>query len=105
MRLPVRLRHAAQAEYDRAADWYESRKRGLGLRFVAAVRQTLGNLATQPDRWPEVLPGIREAPVSKWPYCVYYQVHADHIMVLAVFHAARDPAIWQARATRPDLGA
>jgi plasmid stabilization system protein ParE len=93
----VRLRRAAQVEFDEAADWYELRRQGLGLRFVAAVRQVLAEIRTQPDRWPEVWPGLREAPVSRWPYCVYYQVHSDHVMVVAVFHMSRDPTVWQTR--------
>lgn len=94
----IRLRRVAQAEYDDAADWYESHRRGLGLRFVAAVRQVLDALAAQPDRYPEIGPGVREAAVSGWPYCVYYQVPSDHVMVLAVFHTSRDPSVWQSRA-------
>jgi plasmid stabilization system protein ParE len=98
VRLPVRLRRAAQSEFDEAADWYEARRQGLGLRFTAAVRKVLINIADNPDRWAEIWPGVREAPVSKWPYFIYYQTHPDHVMVLAVFHASRDPAIWQTRA-------
>ncbi len=97
MSLAIRLRRVAQAEYDDAADWYESRRSGLGLRFVASVRQVLEAIAAQPDRFPEVWPGVREAPVSGWPYCVYYQVHSDHVMVLAIFHMSRDPSVWQSR--------
>jgi toxin ParE1/3/4 len=95
--LPIRLRRAAQTEYDDAADWYESRQRGLGLRFVAAVRQVLDDVSAQPDRYPETWPGVREAALSGWPYCVYYQIHSDHVMVIAVFHLSRDPSVWQAR--------
>ncbi len=98
MSLPIRLRRAAQVEYDDAADWYESGRRGLGLQFVAAVRHVLDAITAQPDRYPEVMAGVREAPVVGWPYCIYYQVHANHVMVLAVFHASRDPSIWQSRA-------
>ena len=98
MTLRVRLRRAAQAEYDEAADWYEAHRVGLGVRFVAALRVVFAEIASQPDRYPEVWPGIREAPLTGWPYCVYYQVHADHVMVIAVFHSARDPSEWQSRA-------
>ena len=94
MSLEVRLRHVAQAEYDDAADWYESQRRGLGLRFVAAVERVLVGVASQTARWPEALSGVREAPVPQWPYCVYYEVHSDHVMVLAVFHTSRDPSVW-----------
>jgi len=98
--LPVRLRRAAQVEYDEAADWYESRRKGLGLRFVAAVRKALEDIAVRPDSWAEVWPGVREAPVRKFPYFIYYQTHPDHVMVLAVFHAARNPAAWRSRSKR-----
>jgi toxin ParE1/3/4 len=96
--LPIRLRRVAQAEYDDDADWYEGRRTGLGLRFVAAVRQVLARISAQPDRWPEVWPDVREAPVPNWPYCIYYHARPDHVMVLAVFHTSRDPSVWQARA-------
>ena len=98
MTLPVRLRRVAQNEYDDAADWYESRRTGLGVRFVAALQQVIQVISDQPERYPEVWPGVREAPVQGWPYCVYYQVHDDHVMVIAVFHSARDPSVWQSRA-------
>jgi plasmid stabilization system protein ParE len=96
--LPIRLRHAAQSEYDAAADWYEARNPGLGLRFVAEVRRVLDAISAQPDRYPEVWPGVREAALSGWPYCVYFQAHPDHAMVLAVFHTSRNPSVWQSRA-------
>ena len=97
MSLSVRLRHVAQKEYDEAADWYEARSDGLGVRFVAALQKTIDAIAEQPDRYPEVWPDVREALVSGWPYAVYYQIHTDHVVVIAVFHAARDPAVWQRR--------
>ena len=34
---------------------------------------------------------IREAAMKKWPFCLYYETHEDHILVIAVFHNARDP--------------
>jgi hypothetical protein len=79
--LPVRLRGAAQVEFDEAAAWYETRQRGLGVRFAAAVNHVLAGLAQQPDQWAEIWPGVREAPVPKWPYFIYYQTHSDHVMV------------------------
>jgi toxin ParE1/3/4 len=95
--LEVRLRSVAQVEYDAAADWYESQRPGLGLRFVSAVEKALAVVSNQADRWPEAIPGVREAPVPRWPYCIYYEVHSDHVMVLAVFHTSRNPAVWQSR--------
>jgi toxin ParE1/3/4 len=38
------------------------------------------------------LPGTREFPLPGLPYVVVYQVSADTVTILAVFHGARDLA-------------
>jgi plasmid stabilization system protein ParE len=38
------------------------------------------------------------AQVRRFPYSVFYSVESEQIVVLAVFHARRDPAIWKGRA-------
>jgi toxin ParE1/3/4 len=68
------------------------------VRFLAALQATMKAIGEDPERNPEVESRVREAMVSGWPYCVYYQIHSDHVMVIAVFHTSRDPSIWQWRA-------
>src|SRR5918911_360692 len=48
----------------------------------------------QPDRYPIVSGDVREAPVSRFPYCIYYRVKPDRAVVIGVVHTARDPAVW-----------
>ena len=98
MSTPVILRRLAQAEFDDAADWYESRRAGRGAAFTAAVRQVLAGIAATPDSHPEVYGDVREAGVPKYPYAVYYRIEPNQVTVLAVFHTSRDPAVWQSRA-------
>ena len=97
MTLPVVFRPVAQAEFDGAAAWYEGQKPGLGGDFVAAVQQVLDTIANQPERYPIADGDVREAPVPHFPYCVYYRVKTDRVVVIAVFHTSRDPAVWQGR--------
>jgi plasmid stabilization system protein ParE len=98
MTLPVVFRRAARVEFDGAADWYEQRRAGLGAVFTAAVQRVLDRIAAQPDFYPQVYQDVREALVSGYPYCVYYREEPDPVLVLSVFHTARDPFIWQGRA-------
>ena len=97
MTLPLVFRPAAQAEFDAAAVWLAAQRSGLGSDFVAEVQQVLDTIAGQPERYPIVLGDAREAPVSRFPYCVYYRVKPDRVVVIAVFHLSRDPAVWQGR--------
>jgi plasmid stabilization system protein ParE len=53
--------------------------------------------AAQPDFYALAWNGMREGLVSGFPYCVYHEGQ-ERVIVLAVFHTARDPAVWQSRA-------
>jgi plasmid stabilization system protein ParE len=96
--LPVVFRPAAEAEYVGAVAWYEGQQPGLGSDFEAEVQTVLDTIANHPDRYPIAHSDTREAPVRRFPYCVYYRVRPDRLVVLAVFHQSRDPADWQGRA-------
>jgi toxin ParE1/3/4 len=97
MSLPLVFRPVAQAEFDAAAAWYEGQQPGLGDDLVAEVQQVLDTIANQPERYPVADGDVREAAVSRFPYCVYYRVKPDRVVVIAVFHTSRDPSIWRGR--------
>ena len=92
------LRDAARAEFADAALWYENQRVGLGTEFVDEVERVFDNIAGQPDRYPVVSGHVREAPVSRFPYAIYYRVRPTAVVIIAVFHCSRDPGIWQGRA-------
>ena len=98
MSLPVTLRRLAQAEFDDAADWYDARSPGRGAAFTLAVRQVTAGIGVSPQSFAAVHGDIREALVPGYPYAVYYRPDAAEVVVLAVFHTARDPSGWQSRA-------
>ena len=91
------FRQQARREFDAAGDWYERERSGLGEAFLAEVDQALRKVAGNPDSFPEVLKGVRKAVVRRFPYCLYFRVRGETIIVLAVFHSARNPTVWQAR--------
>ena len=97
MSLPIVFRRTARSEFDEAAEWYESRQTGRGAKFTTAVAKALVTIAAAPEGFTEVFADVREAPVARYPFAVYYRVEATQITVVAVFHTSRDPAVWQAR--------
>jgi toxin ParE1/3/4 len=97
MKVPVTFRNIAKIELAESAERYEQQKEKLGVDFMAHVKDVLQEIAANPRRYPIVFADVREGIVSKFPYCVYYRVKADRIVVTAVFHTSRDPAEWQKR--------
>ncbi len=77
MSLQIVLRRDARTEFNNAANWYEARRAGLGSSFTAAVNIILNEIVAHPEFFPEVYEDVREAIVSRFPYCVYFFVDRE----------------------------
>ena len=93
----VIFRPAAEADLQEAYDWYEQREPGLGVEFIRCVDRCLQSIRRHPELYPEVHKNVRQGLVRRFPYSVFYFVGGDTIIVTSVFHAKRDPRIWQRR--------
>jgi plasmid stabilization system protein ParE len=98
MTLRLVFRRAARQDFEDAALWYDGRRPGLGGEFQAAIEDALRLIQTDPLMYPRVHLLVRRVRVRRFPYAVYFLVESDRIVVLAVFHARRDPRVWQSRA-------
>jgi toxin ParE1/3/4 len=97
MTLLVAFRPPARAEFIDAAAWYEARRPALGAEFIAEIEHCIALAAQKPLRFAMVHNSVRRVIARRFPYSVYYRVETDSIVVMAVFHASRDPLIWQRR--------
>lgn len=95
---PVIFRKQARREFDEAGDWYEKERPGLGMEFLAEIQLLIQRIANTPEQFPMLYRDVRKAVARRFPYCIYFRERDRHIVVLAVFHSARNPAVWQERA-------
>ena len=98
MSLPIRFLPEAKAEFDAAANWYEQHRSRLGVEFIGRIRETLLRIADHPEMKAVVYKDLRQSAVQQFPYLVVYRYDGNEILVVAVFHAARDQTVWQSRA-------
>jgi plasmid stabilization system protein ParE len=95
--LPVRIRPQADADLLEARTWYETQEAGRGTVFFEAVSAIVQRIADMPLAFPLADGQTRRAVLRRFPYSVYFQVRADHILIVAIMHNSRDPRRWQAR--------
>ncbi len=98
----VRIDPQAEAETREAAAWYEERRPGLGLEFLAAVDDGVQRIRAAPERYSrlETLPdeqAVHRLLLGRFPYAIVYEVAEDEIRILAVAHTRRRPNYWQHR--------
>jgi plasmid stabilization system protein ParE len=87
----VVFRRTARMEFDEAVAWYESERAGLGLEFKSVVDDTLLMIARQPMLFRRVRGEVRRAVVKRFPYSVHFLPEGARVVVLAVYHSARNP--------------
>jgi toxin ParE1/3/4 len=97
----VRLLPAAEEELKAAEAFYEERA-GLGVDFIAAVREAARRLATQPNSFPlargvSTRHGVRRCPLRRFPFALFFVELPDEFHVLAIAHARRRPFYWRRR--------
>ena len=101
----VDLHPDARAELRSAALWYEERREGLGVEFIAAVDTALMRISKAPKSFPrwvgteKATAVIRKAPVERFPYVIAFEERKHDALVLAVAHQKRRPLYWLTRAS------
>jgi plasmid stabilization system protein ParE len=93
----VVVRPEAAGDIEDAYNWYERARTGLGEEFLAAVREGLDSAIAHPEQFPQVHRSVRRALLRRFPYSRLYRVEPEAILLVAVFHARRDPRVWRAR--------
>jgi plasmid stabilization system protein ParE len=91
------IRPEAEEEISEAFRWYEDKSEGLGSEFMRALDAGLSYIQRNPAAYAIVHKQMRRALLRRFPYSVIYLIEGDKIIVLACFHASRDPKQWKKR--------
>jgi len=96
--LRVDIHAHARAEAAAATEWYRDEAgEDVALRFAARIASALRVTAEWPRRAPARADGSRALRVDDFPYVVLFDVHDDHVLVLAFAHTSREPGYWRDR--------
>ena len=91
------IRKEAEEDIKFAYEWYEEKRINLGKAFVAEIESKLQDIEEHADLYMEVFGSIRRALCKSFPYSIYFIHKKIDIVVIAVLHQRRNPAVWQAR--------
>jgi len=69
----------------------------LGVEFIAEIERCVAAAAERPMTYSVVYKDVRRVVAKRFPFSVYFRAEAQRIVILAVFHGSRYPAIWRHR--------
>ena len=94
---PVIFTQAARGELIEAQDWYEGEANGLGRVFRQAIDALVDRISENHRQFPTTFKTVRRALLRRFPYSLFFVVEDEALIVIACFHASRDPSHWQKR--------
>jgi hypothetical protein len=100
MSVALEIEPEAEEELAEAAKRYEASVPGLGIEFLAEMRQRLQDVAERPQKFQPFggAPGVQCAhAVGRFPHLVIYLALVETLHVLAFMHPWRRPGYWLRR--------
>ena len=93
----VSFHQLAEFELNDAAVFFETKREGLGLRFLSAVESAVAKIQEHPEASPVIIEGVRQKVLKRFPYSILYFIKSDRIRILAVANQRRRPFYWYGR--------
>ena len=91
------IRKEAEEDIKSAYEWYEEQQINLGITFVEEIDSKLREIEKHADLYMEIMGNVRRVLCQRFPYSIYFIPKSIDIVVIAVLHQRRNPAVWQAR--------
>lgn len=97
--MKVSIDDEAEGDLERAFEYYEAARPGLGVELVDEFRRGVERIAARPDVWRSVDDVYRRYRLHRFPYGIVYR--ANHSLnvarIIAFTHLSREPGWWRGR--------
>jgi plasmid stabilization system protein ParE len=96
----IEIEPEALDDIQKAIDYYNSQKTGLGKRFYKKIERSFEFLKKHAFSFAVRYDDIRCMPLKKFPYLIHYRIKEKPqkiISIKAVFSTHRDPEDWKNR--------
>lgn len=93
----IRFSPEAENELAEARQWYAHQRADLDLEFMESIDDAISLIVATPNQYPNIYKSLRRIVVRRFPFAIFYEVTANEIQIIAVFHSRRDPERWKSR--------
>lgn len=90
MKYHLDIKVSAEIGVLEAFDYYESKQKGLGARFLDYWEAHLESIEQNPLLFQKKYKDFRQALIKPYPYHIVYEVEGNTIFIFKVIYAGRD---------------
>lgn len=92
----VNYRPEVAKDLREAAEWYNSKRSGLGDEFMSEFWSAMESVIKYPLSFGKTSTGLRACRLARFPYVIHfrYEEQKDELVVFAVTFGGRDTSAW-----------
>jgi toxin ParE1/3/4 len=98
----LRINRFAQDDIERASNYYDNKRVGLGIEFWAETKEKLEEIEKNPFLFQNIQDETRRANLKRFPFGIFFVVHDFIVNVFGEIHFSRSPIRWQKRVENQD---
>ena len=91
MKYTLEIKAEAVIDMQKAYDYYEENKKGLGDRFLDTLENYFNRVQKYPEHYQIKRKPYREAFIKDFPYLIIFELIGFSVIVYAVFNTYLDP--------------
>jgi toxin ParE1/3/4 len=97
MKFSLILSKEAQTEIEDALIWYRDKAPNMDKEFLNCLGYGFSLIQKNPSMFPIVHKEYRRTLIRRFPFQIIFTIKDFTIVILAVFHAKRNPERWMNR--------
>jgi plasmid stabilization system protein ParE len=94
IKYPVLILKQAQDDIREARKYYNKQQKGLGTRFLKAVKAKIKPVSENPLGYQIRYQTVRMAHLSVFPFSIHFELLNEAIVILAVTHSSMNTDKW-----------
>ena len=87
----LRFHPEVEGDLQKVYTWYEEKLIGLGDDFLQIFYSSTKLIIVNPYQYSIIYSNYRRYLLQKFPYALYYIIEDNMVIVIGLFHHARDP--------------
>ena len=87
----VIIKEEARLDIVDVYNWYESKQKDLGERFINKLDEYFNRISFTPGIFPQKHKGLRQVVMMGFPFVIIFEIEDDNVVVYAVFNTYQDP--------------
>lgn len=95
MNYKLKILPKAKQDLKEITAWYEKAQKGLGKKFLGAVKTEMNLVKENPLLFQTRYEESKVILVKKFPYLIHFEIIGNEVLVKAVLHTSRDSKNWK----------